>query len=96
MNPVHDKTVEGDYGNAAAFFLERYYQCYRVQSRTVEALLPLAVHCILMGAEISGNVEGLELAVCTRERCEYIKDLGGLEKFSSQLDSEIARQLGCT
>ena len=95
MKIVHDKTVEGLAGNAAAFFLERYYQSFPFQSRTVRALLPLAAHCILMGGKINGNVDGLELAVCTKEECKLIGDFTELREFSLQLDSEIAKKLGC-
>lgn len=96
VNIVHDKTVEGLAGNAAAFFLERYYRSFANQDRTVEALLPVAAHCILMGGKVNPNVHGLELALCTKEECKLIHNLADLLKFSSQLDSEIAKRLGCT
>ena len=57
VNVVQGKSVEDDCGNAAPLFIERYYRCFPFQDRTVEALLPMAAHSILMGAEINGSVE---------------------------------------
>lgn len=90
---IHDKTVEGDCANSAAFFVERYYDSYQFQERKIQYLLPLVAHCILMGAHINKNVEGLELAVCTSEKCIIMEDLSELRQISGHLDSEIAKLL---
>jgi 20S proteasome alpha/beta subunit len=100
VKPIENKKAEGDAVNAALFFLERYWKIVERQDcneRTVKRLLPLAAHCILMAHVLNPDgVKGLEIAVCTREQCKRIDDLRELEEFSSQLDSEIAKRLGCT
>jgi hypothetical protein len=94
-NRVEDKTIEGDAANSGAFFIERYWKRMDAEDRTIAKLLPITAHCVLMANRVNPTgVQGLEIAICRRERCEPLTDISRLEEFSEQLDSEIAKKFG--
>jgi hypothetical protein len=88
---VRDKTAAGDMVNPAVFFLEKYYR-----PSTIEKLLPLAAHTILMGSALSSSaVNGLEIATCRNDRFERlpVEEITELIQFSQKLDRSISALL---
>jgi 20S proteasome alpha/beta subunit len=90
----HGKIVAGDTGNAAVFFAERYFPNASIP--TVEELLPLAAHSVLMAGELNpGGVDGLEIAIIRSTGAEKLHGAGlsSLIEQSRRLDQQIAKEL---
>jgi 20S proteasome alpha/beta subunit len=86
-----DKLYSGDCGNSAIFFAEEYYR----STATVEELVPLAAHVILMGSKRNSSfVSGLEIVVCRAGQCRKLteSELDPLKVFSSNLDKLISEK----
>ena len=87
------KKSQGDTGNPAQFFLERYFQ----EGRTTQELLFLAAVCVLMAHELNpGGIDGLEILVSGQAGFEMIPQdqLRLLKLRFKELDAEISASLG--
>jgi hypothetical protein len=82
--------VGGDGGNPAVFFPSRYF---RNVPNTLRALLPLAVHAVLMAK--SDYVDGLQVGVFSLDtfRCLDENEIKPYIEQSQALDLEILRRL---
>jgi hypothetical protein len=90
----HVKCVIGDSRNAAVFFPEYYFPD---EMTSVDNLLPLAAHTILMGSKCNPSwVEGLEIAVSKAGKFRRLTEfeLNELTLKSATIDSLIRGQLG--
>ena len=90
---ITDKCVGGDADNLGWFFTERYYQ----MGQTLDSLLPLVAHTLLMASEINPTgVEGLEIVKWVKgqgiERLRE-KELTALSKRSRKLDAQLRDSL---
>ena len=91
---VGDKiAVAGDDSSPALFFAERYYS----RELSVENLLPLAAHIILMGAHFADYVRGLEIVICKDAHIvmhhQDDETLSLISRNSSKLDEQVRNAL---
>ncbi len=86
---IQDKTTQGDFGNLAQFFIERYYPKVPA-SLSVKQLLPLAAHTVLMASTMNPYVRGLEIAICTGSELRKLteEELSPLFQASLKLDNQ--------
>jgi len=88
---VNSRVICGDSGSAAVFFPNRYFDAI---VPSVEALIPLAVHTVLMAK--SEFVDGLEVGIFTQSRFGVLgeKELQRAVDTSGKIDSCVADALG--
>lgn len=89
--PFSDKALQGDIGNPAIFFAERYYR----SDMTVRDLVPLAAHVILTGGQLNPyGVGGLEILLADDQGCRKLTEaeLTPLRDASSRIDESIVQQ----
>jgi hypothetical protein len=90
---IQSKTFGGDATNSAKFFVEEYYD----HEATVQTLLPLAAHSVLMaGKRNPSGVGGLEITFWEGGMVEWNYDspeLARLSERSNQIDEYIRKQL---
>jgi 20S proteasome alpha/beta subunit len=86
---------QGDQGNPAAFFLERYVP--KMRNVPLEQLILVAAHAVVTAGSINPwGVRGLEIVICTKDGFQLLADqeLSKLVDQSRTLDSAIADSLG--
>lgn len=91
--PEFKHVINGDRGNPAGFFIERYFQ----QCKPIQDLVALAAHTILIAGRLNpAGVSGLEIVFCTAKGFERVSEDGIAELIerSGKLDADIAASLG--
>jgi len=74
VNCIQDKVIAGDFRNGASFFAEMYFPKGKPLP-TIEELLPLATHSVLMAGRLNpGGIGGLEIVVFTGSKTHKLTD----------------------
>jgi hypothetical protein len=91
---VLNRIINGDWGNAAGFFIERYFPERR---RPIQELRLLAAHTVLVAGRLNpAGVGGLEIVRCSSAGFEKLgeDEIAALTEASMRLDEDIGASLG--
>lgn len=85
-----ERAIAGDKISPALFFIERYF---KLVPKTLDALIPLAAHTVLMAE--SDYVGGLQIGLFTKDEFRILTDeeLKPYIELSKQIDSGVAKLL---
>lgn len=89
---ILDKKTQGDDGNVAQFFLERYFK----GGQNIKQLVPLAAFSVLMANKINpSGIDGLEMLLCTTSGFSVVgaEELTQNKETFERLDSDIGARL---